>query len=192
MFSAGNNPSEIPQKSLQIQRDDKFFSRLLSKESSLAQPSLRIYYGGLPGAVPFLWESQPGTPKFKFCDDTLPPLTPPPSYYTNSNKKPAKKASRFNLLHTLFPKKDFINVKKTKQQSLTSQSSVVFPMNTNKYHHQGMTRFSSPSSSLDSLLGDDDDDEDHAVGVGSPNSTLCFSFSRASSSVGLRGCYGRF
>ncbi|KAH7514731.1 uncharacterized protein LOC107431279 [Ziziphus jujuba] len=204
MFSA-NNPAEIPQKSLQIQQDDKFFSRLLSKESSIANPSLRVYYGGLPGAVPFLWESQPGTPKYKFCDDTLPPLTPPPSYYTNSNKKkPANKTSRSNLLHTLFTKKN-VNVKKTsKQQSLPCQSSpvpsfwsssssdsssMVFPMHTTtttKYQG-GMNRFSSKSSSLESLLGDDDGE----MRVGSSTSTLCFGFSRVSSSVGLRGCHDR-
>nr|POE97651.1 hypothetical protein CFP56_48160 [Quercus suber] len=84
---------ELHQKSLQIKQGDKFFSRLLSKESSMANPSLRVYYGEKPGAIPFLWESRPGTPKNTFCDSTLPPLTPPPSYYSNSNKNPIKKHS---------------------------------------------------------------------------------------------------
>ncbi|KAF3447986.1 hypothetical protein FNV43_RR08693 [Rhamnella rubrinervis] len=198
MFSAANNPENLPQKSLLIKQDDKFYSRLLSKETSIANSSFRVYYGGLPGAVPFLWESQPGTPKSKFSDDTLPPLTPPPSYYTNnySNTKPLKKTtSRSNILQTLFPKR---NTKKTQMPSSPSQSSspsfwsspssdsssMVYPINTSKC--RGRSRFSSPSSSFDSLmLGDDD--EEH---VGSPTSTLCFGFRRVTGTGGLRaGCY---
>lgn len=190
MFNAGNKPENLPQKALQIQQDDKFFSRLLSKETSIANPSFRVYYGGLPGAVPFLWESQPGTPKSKFRDDALPPLTPPPSYYTNySNTKPPKKTSRSYLLQTLFPKR---YTKKTQMPSSPSpsfwssdSSSMVYPINSSKC--QGRRRFSSPSLSFDSLmLGDDD--EEH---VGSPTSTLCFGFRRGTSTAGgLRaGCY---
>ncbi|KAK9291219.1 hypothetical protein L1049_009407 [Liquidambar formosana] len=99
-----STPTDHPPKSLQIKQDNKFFSRLLSKETSMANPSFRVYYGGASGAVPFMWESQPGTPKHTFCDNTLPPLTPPPSYYFNSTKKPIKKHSRSNLLHSLFPR----------------------------------------------------------------------------------------
>ncbi|KAI4302655.1 hypothetical protein MLD38_038376 [Melastoma candidum] len=65
-----------------IRSEDGFFSRLLSKETSLANPSFRVYYGGIPGSIPFLWETQPGTPKHVLHNDPLPPLTPPPSYYT--------------------------------------------------------------------------------------------------------------
>ncbi|KAA8533995.1 hypothetical protein F0562_031512 [Nyssa sinensis] len=57
MPSAGH---DLPQKFLQIKQDDKFFSRLLSKESSKSESSFRVlYYGGASGAVPFTWESQP-------------------------------------------------------------------------------------------------------------------------------------
>ncbi|KAM0918894.1 hypothetical protein ACQ4PT_008611 [Festuca glaucescens] len=59
-------------------------SRLLTRDSSAgAAPSFRVYYGvASAGAVPFLWESQPGTPKNDAASDaTMPPLTPPPSYY---------------------------------------------------------------------------------------------------------------
>ncbi|KAM0889161.1 hypothetical protein ACQ4PT_027893 [Festuca glaucescens] len=59
-------------------------SRLLTRDSSAsAAPSFRVYYGvASAGAVPFLWESQPGTPKKDAASDAaMPPLTPPPSYY---------------------------------------------------------------------------------------------------------------
>ncbi|KAJ1282459.1 hypothetical protein BS78_03G053500 [Paspalum vaginatum] len=62
----------------------KVFSKLFTRESSAAAPSFRVYYGvASAGSVPFLWESQPGTPKNDAISTaTLPPLTPPPSYYT--------------------------------------------------------------------------------------------------------------
>ncbi|KAJ6395246.1 hypothetical protein OIU77_020499 [Salix suchowensis] len=78
---------DLPQKVLQIKQDDRFFSRLMSKENSMANPSFRVYHGGVSVAVPFVWESQPGTPKHTFCEKIPPPLTPPPSYYTNYSKK---------------------------------------------------------------------------------------------------------
>ncbi|KAF5771168.1 hypothetical protein HanRHA438_Chr14g0679101 [Helianthus annuus] len=41
-----------------------------------------LYYGSASaGSVPFMWESQPGTPKHTLAESSLPPLTPPPSYY---------------------------------------------------------------------------------------------------------------
>ncbi|KAK1409289.1 hypothetical protein QVD17_35815 [Tagetes erecta] len=40
-----------------------------------------LYYGSASaGSVPFMWESQPGTPKHALAESSLPPLTPPPSY----------------------------------------------------------------------------------------------------------------
>ncbi|OWM87373.1 uncharacterized protein LOC116187319 [Punica granatum] len=64
--------------------DDKVFSRQLTKESSAANTSSRIfYYGGAAGSVPFRWESSPGTPKHpsSSCTSLIPSLTPPPSYH---------------------------------------------------------------------------------------------------------------
>lgn len=175
---------ELHQKSLQIKQGDKFFSRLLSKESSMANPSLRVYYGGEPGAIPFLWESRPGTPKHTFCDSTLPPLTPPPSYYSNSNKNPIKKHSRSSLLQALFSK---TSLKKIKLSPLSSSfsssrsSSMFAPISTPTRYH-GRSR----SSSFNSRGGDDQDDT-----LGSPTSTLCFGIGRVtlSSKVGNRSRY---
>ncbi|KAL6128011.1 hypothetical protein ACLB2K_071372 [Fragaria x ananassa] len=63
--------------------------KLMAKEleTSAANSSCRVYYGATAGAVPFMWESQPGTPKHTLSETSLPPLTPPPSYSVNTNPK---------------------------------------------------------------------------------------------------------
>ncbi|KAF8018739.1 hypothetical protein BT93_H3594 [Corymbia citriodora subsp. variegata] len=63
-------------------------------------------HGGTAVSVPFTWESQPGTPKVRFRNDAVPPLTPPPSYFytpardTNSSKQ--RRKTKF--LTTILPK----------------------------------------------------------------------------------------
>ena len=47
-------------------------------------------------SIPFVWESQPGTPKVRFKENSLPPLTPPPSYFQNATKKATTKAKNKN------------------------------------------------------------------------------------------------
>ncbi|KAG2601619.1 uncharacterized protein LOC120708508 [Panicum virgatum] len=75
----------MPQSPLRIRQDGKFYERLLTKdkETSAANLSFR-YYWAEPGAVPFVWESQPGTPKDVArrigAAGALPAITPPPSY----------------------------------------------------------------------------------------------------------------
>ncbi|KAG8067294.1 hypothetical protein GUJ93_ZPchr0005g16168 [Zizania palustris] len=73
----------------------KLYSKMVSKEAAatLAVPSFRVYYGvASAGSVPFLWESQPGTPKRSAPSAAaLPPLTPPPSYYVAGGKGDKKK-----------------------------------------------------------------------------------------------------
>lgn len=51
------------------------------------ETSFRVYYGEKGAAVPFMWESQPGTPKHPSHsnDYIVPPLTPPPSFNNNSS-----------------------------------------------------------------------------------------------------------
>ena len=70
-----------------------------AERSGLATASFRVYYGLRPGAVPFLWESAPGTPKAAGATASvspaemagaaaeLPPISPPPSYYSSQMKK---------------------------------------------------------------------------------------------------------
>ena len=184
MFSTS---PDLPQnETLQIKQDDKFFS----KENSVANPSsFRVYYGGHSAAVPFTWETQPGTPKYTFSDTSRPPLTPPPSYYSKSNLKPIKKHSRSGLLHALFPK--MISLKKTNlvpsspsssSWSSWSSSPMFLAMSSGKY--QRRSRFSTADSSFDSRA----DDEETAV-IGSPASTLCFTINGRGSIGKRRGCY---
>lgn len=81
-------PPSKPQSPLRITHEGEFYARLLTRESSLGNPSFR-YYGAGTGAVPFVWESQPGTPKDAYSCRMLataaagvgPVITPPPSYY---------------------------------------------------------------------------------------------------------------
>ncbi|KAI8013315.1 hypothetical protein LOK49_LG05G00125 [Camellia lanceoleosa] len=186
MFTASS--PELPQKSLQIKQDDKFFSRLLSKEksSNMASPSFRVYYGGVSGSVPFMWESQPGTPKHALSDTSLPPLTPPPSYYSQNPKQPTKKHSRSKLLNTLFLR---INLKKPSTRSSppssspslsslswssSSHSSLSVPVTPSNNFH----RRRSQSSCVSSMSSDEKVDEAE-VSLGSPQSTLCYGMGRS-------------
>ncbi|KAL7136172.1 hypothetical protein ABFS83_10G011800 [Erythranthe nasuta] len=107
------------QKSFRIKHeDDKFFTRLLSKENS--KSSFRVYYGDVSSAVPFTWETCPGTPKHHMNSSSssdhnlMPPLTPPPSYFNNNNNldndsfkrnSSRSKILLHNLLRRMNPKK---------------------------------------------------------------------------------------
>ncbi|MED6194818.1 hypothetical protein PIB30_032030 [Stylosanthes scabra] len=185
---------EVPPKGtvLQIKQDDKFFCRLLSKENSMSHPSFRV----AAVAVPFLWESQPGTPKHTFSENTLPPLTPPPSYYFNNNngkKKIGGSCSRSNnkkkLLMALFPK--LMSLKKAILPSHHSSSSFGSSFSSRSNCSSSLSssdsssskvvgrrrRFLSHGSSFD-FRGDHDEDGDDVI---SPTSTLCFGIHRSSS-----------
>ncbi|KAL5201950.1 hypothetical protein ABZP36_012902 [Zizania latifolia] len=81
-----------PQSPLRITHDGEFYARLLTKESSQGNPSFR-YYGAGTCAVPFVWESHPGTPKVDASSSCrmlaaaaadVPAITPPPSYHLRS------------------------------------------------------------------------------------------------------------
>jgi len=83
---------------LLVKQGSKLHAKMLSKEAEaqLAVPSFRVYYPvASAGAVPFLWESQPGTPKNDSPSAAaLPPLTPPPSYYSSAGRGGAGGRSR--------------------------------------------------------------------------------------------------
>lgn len=193
-----SSEQDVSQKWLKIKEDDKFFSRLLSKESSMANPSLRVYYGGVSGAVPFTWESQPGTPKHPFSEAVLPPLTPPPSYYSNAReKKSGNKQARSNLLHSIFSRMNRISPNKAPQvlssPSLSSSCSswssasprrsslsMSGSLTPNFLRRRRQCCSSSSRSSFDSK-GCCFEEGEAAV---SPTSTLCF---RMGGGGGLRG-----
>ncbi|XP_030540476.2 YLP motif-containing protein 1-like, partial [Rhodamnia argentea] len=147
-------PPPPPQKSLQIKQEDKFFSKLLSRESSRVNSSSRVfYYGGAPRAVPFQWESQPGTPIRDFATSShaassFPPLTPPPSYYSklksrrfmqSKNVDGRSKPKKVSTMSNMFSK---IN-HSTKKPRQVSQSPSV--SSTSSSSTWSMTSFSSPS-----------------------------------------------
>lgn len=168
----------------QIKKDDKLFgtcSRVVSKETSTGNPSFRVlYYGGVSGAVPFMWETQPGTPKHKlFSDHSTPPtLTPPPSYYFSSprEKQPIKKHDYFSskLLNNIF-----FHLKKSQlplSPSSSYSSSKSVPASHSKIKLHRRRRLLSIGSSFDH-----DNDVDHDYQVSTPNhnrsnssSMLCF------------------
>ncbi|OIT27156.1 PREDICTED: uncharacterized protein LOC109214328 [Nicotiana attenuata] len=111
MVSDGSNDRpQYLQDFLLIKDDDKFFSRLLSKENSnKGESSFKFYYyeGSCSSSIPFHWESEPGTPKHSFANTILnPPLTPPPSYQSISHLKSLQKVhSKRKFYHSIFSKR---------------------------------------------------------------------------------------
>ncbi|XWS71931.1 hypothetical protein CRYUN_Cryun03dG0180900 [Craigia yunnanensis] len=96
----------LSQKSLRIKHHDDFFTRRSSREVSIINLSFEDYHGGASVAIPFNWESEPGTPKVKSREiPSLPPLTPPPSYFYSTQKRTIKNHSKHKLLDTIFPKR---------------------------------------------------------------------------------------
>ncbi|KAF9661310.1 hypothetical protein SADUNF_Sadunf19G0054800 [Salix dunnii] len=116
-------PSEVSHESTQIKQNDKFFTRIMSKETSMANSSCRVYYGGASGAIPFMWESRPGTPKHTLADTSIPPLTPPPSYHSTLKSNPTLKNVRPNLLTTVFHRLTPKRTRMSPSSSLSSTSS---------------------------------------------------------------------
>jgi hypothetical protein len=95
---AASCKEEIREPGLFAKQGSKLHAKMLSKEAAaqLAVPSFRVYYSvASAGAVPFLWESQPGTPKNDSPSAAaLPPLTPPPSYYASDKKGGGGRSSK--------------------------------------------------------------------------------------------------
>lgn len=193
--SPPNDPSlSLPTKPLQLinQEDDSnsFFSRLLSKESSISNSSCRVYYGGVGGAVPFIWESEPGTPKHTFFSDnlpSLPPLAPPPSSFRRSKdigKQPPIKARRSSFLHRLLRKIGCVSRSLPAVRSSSSSLSGFVHIKPVDYC-RGRSEFSSQGSFnwIDSV---NDGEEKHIAALG-PGS--CFGIGRRNRK-GPHGCHG--
>ncbi|URE43865.1 hypothetical protein MUK42_14001 [Musa troglodytarum] len=157
--------SDLHTGSHQSRQDDKLCSRLLFKERSVAGPSFRVYYGVASGAVPFQWESRPGTPKHISSTAALPPLTPPPSYFYTPMSKSSMKTCKSSFIRAMLPKLSLRKVHISPSSSLPSSSS------------------STSSSSLSPLsyfsaVGYREEPED-----GPPASTLCFGMRRRAAPV---------
>ncbi|XP_062083439.1 cell wall protein RBR3-like [Humulus lupulus] len=149
-----SSTSDLTHNSLKIithPNEYKLFSkqRLMKRDLSISTTSMEDhhYHGGSSASIPFMWESQPGTPKVKLRENPLPPLTPPPSYcYSpistpsskkSSSSKTRKKTSKPNLIRTIFPKHDF-NGSSTNNNTTRTRNNT-FPSSPNS--------LSSPSSS---------------------------------------------
>lgn len=168
------NGGRTTQQTLQLnQEEEKSISRHLSKEISKVESSFRVlYYGKSSGAVPFMWESQPGTPKHKFSDTSLPPLTPPPSYQfspkSNSIRKPNSKPRFLHTILKMGSRKS--HVSPSFSSSSSSGSSVYSGTSV-------IDRRNSNVRSRSELQYGADEDEEQGRGA-SPNSTLCFGTAR--------------
>ncbi|CAN6337999.1 unnamed protein product [Urochloa humidicola] len=169
---------------MQEERAAMVSRRLLSKDPSSvsSNPSFRVYYGvASAGSVPFLWESAPGTPKNSVSDTTLPPLTPPPSYYINNNKgvaktKFSKSQSSKKLLSSSKPASFVQSILPKLRRSHTmpsrSPSATAAAPPPKECTRSRSRLLASPRSSFSSNSRGDDEDDGGAAS--SPTSTLCF------------------
>ncbi|CAI9767570.1 unnamed protein product [Fraxinus pennsylvanica] len=152
-------------KFMEIKLNDNF----LSRENSNGEASFRIlYYGGAAGAVPFMWESQPGTPKQSISDAPLPPLSPPPSYQLSPQMKSMHKLSKSHVFHSIFGSKK-MNVSSSFSSSPSSSSRSSSYSLTSTPMNRSFTRRhlrSAPRSGLDEDTVD--------KGANSPTETSCF------------------
>ncbi|CAL0307561.1 unnamed protein product [Lupinus luteus] len=179
MVNDSSNPLSV-EESFRIKQDDRFFSRLMSKETSMANTSSRVfYYGEKSVAVPFTWEAQPGTPKHPLSETSLPPLTPPPSYFSNSkslkNKHRNSKGSSSSIFSCIFPRfsgsgKSTTHVSSSPSSSQSSSSST-----------WSLTVYPSSSYTME---------ESDKGSLSFSNSKVAFgSFLKRRGSNGFRGCY---
>ncbi|XP_031095285.1 uncharacterized protein LOC115999585 [Ipomoea triloba] len=178
MFSSRSHGD---QEFLIIKPDDKFFSRLLSKEKPKGgggggDSSLRFYYrAGCSGSIPFQWESQPGTPKHALADSCIfnPPLTPPPSLHSSAALKSGQKQpSKIKLFLSNFPGK--------LSRSFSSPAG-----DFSGRRHGARSDF---LFQLEKLYGDDSHRETAAAAGDFPPSPLCF----GGRSRRSKGGFGRF
>ncbi|RCV18239.1 hypothetical protein SEVIR_3G292400v4 [Setaria viridis] len=180
-------PKSSSQKTLRAAMQEEratMASRLLSKDpSSVSNPSFRVYYGvASAGSVPFMWESAPGTPKNSISDTTLPPLTPPPSYYSNkgaAKTKFSKSQSSKKLLSSSKPASFVQSIlpKLRRSHTMPSRSPSAAAPTSKEGAQVQCTRsrsrlLASPRSSFSSNSRGDDEDDGGAAS--SPTSTLCF------------------
>ncbi|CAJ1857206.1 unnamed protein product [Sphenostylis stenocarpa] len=120
MLSEGAN-NHSSKMSFRITKDDRFFSRLMTKEANTPNSSSRIfYYRETSVAVPFTWEAQPGTPKHPLSETSLPPLTPPPSYFSNSHSAKGRNSKANNIFSSILPR--LLGSRKSHHESPSSSS----------------------------------------------------------------------
>ncbi|XP_018437939.1 uncharacterized protein LOC108810317 [Raphanus sativus] len=153
-------------------------SNLIVKESSQVNSSSRIYYYG-GASVPFLWETRPGTPKHSRFSDSfhLPPLTPPPSYYSSSlssgNILSKDRTKQTRSVKTLFnPKRHVSRPSFSWSSSTTSSSSSSSSSSFASPRSKSLQRAKSCYFSCSRSQVKEDDEEE--IGLSSPTTALCY------------------
>ncbi|XP_022949317.1 uncharacterized protein LOC111452704 [Cucurbita moschata] len=152
------------------------------------------YHTGVSATVPFIWESEPGTPKANFRDhgSLLSPLTPPPSYFSSPSHTPSKHKyntnphpSRANFLTSVFKK---LSVNKAPLHPLSPGSSSSSTSSTTLTSSEGERGRSPRRLSFDSRVDENEheDEEEEEENFDSPVSTLFFGRGGGSSD---KGCY---
>ncbi|KAG7037033.1 hypothetical protein SDJN02_00654, partial [Cucurbita argyrosperma subsp. argyrosperma] len=150
------------------------------------------YHTGVSATVPFIWESEPGTPKANFRDhgSLLSPLTPPPSYFSSPSHTPSKHKyntnphpSRANFLTSVFKK---LSVNKAPLHPLSPGSSS--SSSSTLTSSEGERGRSPRRLSFDSRVDENEheDEEEEEENFDSPVSTLFFGRGGGSSD---KGCY---
>ncbi|CAL5424691.1 unnamed protein product [Camellia sinensis] len=167
--------SDLPENSIKVK----------SREVSVPKSSVEVYYGGSPVAIPFVWESQPGTPKVKFHENPLPPLSPPPSFNLHAPRKPKEQNLKRTVSQFFLPKL----MRKTSYppspaSSSSSSRSPLRSVSSSSFtssNMRGKLEMSSPRSPFDSRIEREDERGE------SPVSTLCFGISRGGANARSRG-----
>ncbi|CAG7867469.1 unnamed protein product [Brassica rapa] len=98
------------------------------------------YYGGSSAAVPFKWESQPGTPRQRHSP-VSPPLTPPPSYFyaSPSSTKPVNPRKPNTHLGSVF-NKNRVTPSSPAASSSSSSSTTFSPLRTHDLYGRNSPR----------------------------------------------------
>ncbi|GJW04029.1 aspartate aminotransferase isoform 1 [Tanacetum coccineum] len=157
------------------QQDHHGTNMMIKGCNRVGESSFRVlYYGASTGSVPFMWESQPGTPKHSLTQSSLPPLTPPPSYQsmqminnTSNNHSSKRSSSNSGFLRNMFKKRNktssFSNSCSVSSSSSSSSWSMSLSM------HMQSTPMSKTEVRRMMKFGLVDD----GGHTGSPTSTLC-------------------
>ncbi|KAF1863469.1 hypothetical protein Lal_00030501 [Lupinus albus] len=179
-----SKPSNFPQRPSPIIVQRKKNKNMMCLEEQLTRELSNIsnegYHGGESASVPFVWESEPGTPKVRVNEIFMPPLTPPPSYQQKAiTKKTITKAKIKNspkatsLFQTIFPKRG--TKKPSHEAPPLSNSSSSSSLSSSSPRRLS---YSAPSSPMThSRKGEEEDLYDV------PRSSLCFGY------AGSRGFY---
>ncbi|CAA0834463.1 Unknown protein [Striga hermonthica] len=199
-MSKGGSRTLSTTRAISSKNDDDDNNNFLSKLSrerhnplKQGDASFRVpYYGGAHCAVPFLWESEPGTPKHRHGHGPItPPLTPPPYYFSGPHAQSSKtktRSSSSNVINSIFPKMPS-SKKFNKLHNSNSNSSPLFsPHSSSSSSSSSYSVPSTPVHARSNIIArdndDDEDADDHDVArARSPTSTLCFGPKK------IKGCY---